>query len=101
MVTHSTGKTVKRDVLRLLKTKEGFLHRDIDEGLYLEDDELNYGFTDDPFEAYRFYSYPNNAPKYLGIDTSKPIKTEEDCCEYLNGEIVEIEVVTTIEWKFI
>lgn len=89
-------KNVDSSIIRVLETPQGFLYHDIDEGFNLEDDEVNYRFTNDPLEAYQMYGL---VPKYLEITSDKKLDTEQDCCDFLNGEIVSIKVTKTTEWE--
>lgn len=81
--------------LTVLKTEQGYLHHDIDEGLYLEKGETNYGFTDDPREAYDFYGN-EDVPKYMGIMENIKFRNVQEVCDYLGGELVKVRVTTTV-----
>lgn len=94
------GTKEDHSVLRVIKTEQGYLHHNVHEGAYLEDDEVNYEFTEDPFKAYNFPSYSDRAPKYLWDDVKeKNIETIAEACEYLKGRLVEIHVKITTEWE--
>lgn len=86
------------ETYRVLKTAEGYLHHDVDEGMYLAEGEANYWFTDDPLMAYDFYG-DDDVPKYLGNTSDKPLKTAQDCCDFLNGKLVNIKVTKTIHFE--
>jgi hypothetical protein len=83
---------------------EEFLE-DVDEGLYLEDDEPNYTFTLVPTHAYKFYGDFNCkffAPKYLWDDKEgKNIETAQDMLNYFKGgRFLEVTETVTRRYDF-
>lgn len=93
------NKRVNTKILYLLKTEEGYLHHDVYEGLYLEEGEVNYSFTDDPFQAYNFYRFDGLVPKYLDYTWEVHVETLDEACKILNGKIVQVKVSESIEWE--
>lgn len=95
----SNNKTESTRTMYLLKTEEGYLHHSIDEGLYLDEGERNYSFTENPFSAYDFHSPNGLVPKYLDYTWGFQANTLDEVCKYLNGKIVKIKVTETIIWE--
>lgn len=91
-------------LMYLLKTDEGFLHKNIDEfPIYKDKDgnERNYTFTNDPFEAYQFNGqYQGKAPKYLYVTApiEKRIDTVKDACDFLGGKMMVVSVNVKTSW---
>jgi hypothetical protein len=83
-----------------------YLH-DVEEGLYLEDGEVNYSFEEDIKYAYKFGTYRDMdsvffAPKYLWDDRKNiPMKTAQDMIDYFGGEFLEVTetIVKTYDIK--
>lgn len=93
------GEYISQITLRLLQTEKGFLHKHIKEYDEVEEGELNYTFTDDPFQAYMFYTWSSTIPKYLDMYADFPLIVEQDVCNFLNGRIVEVKIQNIIRWE--
>lgn len=91
-------KTTTRDIL-VLKTAEGYLHHDIEEGAYLEEGERNYQFTDNPFEADEFYEGDWYVPKYIDVTAGSWFTTTQEVLDFLGGELVTIKITTSVKWE--
>lgn len=93
------------DIKEVFITEDGYLHHDVDEGLYLEDGERNYSFTDDVFNAYDFTNYDEDEiPKYIEVtheEEGQDIDNRKQMCEVLKGKFVKVKIktLTTTEWE--
>lgn len=69
------------------------------------EDKQNYDFTDDPRNAYRFLKGSTGfsgirLPKYLyNWKDDRSIETMSEALEFLNGELVVVNISTEVTWK--